>query len=81
MYLKDAIKSIDIKGTAARDSLVKIVIEGDGRILYEGKVRNFPQELKIRNWIVTEIIRMETWQGESFSHLPKHNRPYRIEVI
>lgn len=81
MYLRDTIESIDVKGTSSKDTFMKIVTEKEGRILYEGKVKDCPPELKLHNnWIVTEIIRMEYWRGKFFLHIPKRNRPYRIEV-
>lgn len=74
------LKAINIKGTAAVNSEVKIIVVPKGEILFSGVVRDVPQDIAKRGWLVIEVLRDREYKSQ-YPETPDYNLPYIITVM
>lgn len=80
MYLEDLLKVINLKGTAAVKSKIKIISVPKDETLFSGMVKDVPLDLAEKGWIVIEVLRDREYKSQ-YPETQDYNLPYIITVM
>lgn len=73
-------EALKIEGTALMDASVKIIAIPKREILFDGKVKDIPESVSKRGWLVIEVLRDREFLKEN-PETPEYNLPYIITVM
>lgn len=80
MDLNKVCEALKIEGTAIMEENVKIIAIPKQEILFDGKVKDIPESVSNRGWIVIEVLRERSLLKEK-PDIPEYNLPYIITVM